>query len=154
MRDKKIAFEAVELWAEDVAKENNIPFNKVTFEQLDLKLKSGKNIPKDKPLAAKTNARQQAIVFKNESWFNACLDEGINLVGIDRVLELMQKGLTIANEYKTNEAQMLKNKAEAKTLIAQSFLEIFDKTGVEMIHSCDDAEVRVIYSDLKAKSAL
>lgn len=152
--EPQIAYETVDLWAEDNAKAEDMPYKKVSQAELAGRIAkrsnygSGVNAEKE---PAKGNSRKQAVIYKNPLWFNACLDEAIKAEGIDRVVDLLQKGLTIANKWKANEKQMIKKNAEAKHLTAVSLLNVFKKTGISVINTVDDEEIKAIYTSLLDK---
>jgi hypothetical protein len=140
--DDKIAFETVDLWAEDIAKEHGGTYEKTTKAELDFLLKNG---------SARTYkaARVSPTILNNKSQFRAEMKTAFTHVTPKRLKEVINDGLFLLDQLVNDKEKQEEARLSSKQALADSLFRIYQDSGVEMIDTVNDDEVKTLYNKLK-----
>lgn len=145
------AYEIVDLWAEDMAKELGIPYHHITYEDLSKMLAAG-----SRKLNGYTNALKivgkEKVSLGHLGYFRKDVKKAFALEGFAKVKEVIEDGLKVLNELETNRARVEKNSSKAKVDVARAMYNTFVDTGVDTSIYCNDDYIVAQYNRFKEES--
>lgn len=136
-----IAYETVDLWAEDTAKEHGVEYRKISLEHITKKLEDFKTgvLKHGQRDSVKTEPNQ--TLFNNKSLYKKEITKAFNHLGATRIREVIQDGLAYLNEIEKEKEKLEKNTNKAKLAVAKGMYNTFVDTGVDTSKFCNNDEI-------------
>lgn len=152
-----VAWETVDLWAKDRAKERgDCDYTPIPKFELLKRISEGSNrkhraTNKSKP--APNKSRDQAVMFTNLLWFNAAMDQAIINLGLKRVEDIIDQAKDILNTERSTIEEKERKKNEGFRIIASALWNAYKLSGVDMEHTIVDVNVKREYKAVKKEMA-
>lgn len=143
----EIAYETVDLWAEDLAKKEGIKYNKKTFEELKDKLqRSVDGLPKIIDTSSIKSNLSNIKLFKME------MRRAFKKYGADKIREVLKEGTKLLGELQREKVKIEKNSGKAKAAVALAMYQTWVDTSVDTSIYCTDDEIVNEFNRLKSES--
>lgn len=142
LHSAEIAYETVDLWAEDIAKEHNIPYHRTSFEELSERIADVKAGRKTKWSSPKTEKpKTPTSNLGNIKFFKFEINRAFKEFGADKVRACLKEGSKRIGELERERIKVAKNSNKAKLAIAQAMYTTFIDTGVDTSVYCNDDDI-------------
>lgn len=141
--DAQIAYETVDLWAEDKAKEMNCPYQKSTFEQLSHRLATAVSgtLRKGHTIGPTKDKHTTKSNLGNIKFFKMEMRRAFKDFTADKIREVIKEGSKLLNELQREKLKVERNSGKAKADIAKAMYLTFVDTGVDATQWCTDSEI-------------
>jgi len=143
-----IAFQTVDLWAEDIAKEFDAEYRRTTLKALTARLHSDnpKEFATKKPMDRKGKALD---MLNNKTQFRVQIKKSYITYSATRIREVIKDGLAYLNSMEKEQQRIEKNLGKAKSDIARSMYTTFVDTGVDTSVYCNDETIVKEFKELQ-----
>ncbi len=140
-----IAYEIVDLWAQDRAKEFGLKYIQVSKADLLKAIESGTN---RKPSTLSKTVDRKSILG-NKKYYKDEIKKQFSTLGYERMKEVIREGTAFLNELERERNKIAQNTGKAKTNVAQAMYQTYVDTGVDTSVYCNDEEILIIFNALK-----
>lgn len=150
----QIAYDTVSLWALDKAAELEMTtFVMPSKEALDKRILGlGKSVNLgNKALTVNLGESKYTAMFKGKGYARAALKNAIQDLGIDRVKGVMLDLVEHLDQFEIEYNDQAQKQEDANKTIAQSLFDVCKSTGIDMSASINNADVLMIYNQLKTQ---
>lgn len=132
----ELAYETVDLWAEDVAKETGYEYKKVTLKELLIRMDSAwtKPSPTNQDNTAKSN-------LGNIKFFKMEMRRAFKFYNIDKIREVLKEGTKLLGELQREKLKIERNSGKAKLAVAQAMYHTWVETSVDTSIYCTDENI-------------
>lgn len=136
-----VAYEIAEDWAARKAVEMGCEFREIPKKVLDSRIRSNSSY--------RSNQEPHSWdEFNNKKFAHKLINDGIKKYGVTAVKERLHYFIEYFDEVAAEAIKAEKIIVEANTLLAKAMVDVFEKTGIDMLNSIQDDSVRAIYQEL------
>ncbi len=143
--DPDIAYDTVELWAQDRAKEFGLKYIPVKKAHLLSCIETG---PTRKPYTLAKVVDRKSLL-SNKKYYKDEIRKQFVSLGFERLKDLFKEGTALLNELERERNKIAQNTGKAKASMAKAMYQSFVDTGVDTSIYCNDEEILIIYNALK-----
>ncbi len=149
-----IAFQTVDLWAEDKAKEMDLEYHRTTPDKLAQRLadlingRPVKSIKKNKPKTRSTSIIGHSLYFKSE------IKKAFPTVTAKTIRRVIAEGLKLLDELEINLVKTQENSSKAKSDMARAMYNTFVDTGIDTSIYCNDTDIVNEFKQLQLERKL
>jgi len=140
VHDPDIAYQTVDLWAEDVAKALGYEYVKTSQDVLQKYIDNNEARPYGSSSGGKKITGNKSILA-NVMYFKAELNRVFKERGFEKLTELLETGTAHINTLEADRKLKTKNLDTAKKNMAVSMYQTYLDTGVDMSEFCNDEEI-------------
>lgn len=137
--EPEIAFETVDLWAEDKSKETGVPYTKTSFKELQKRLID--NSTGTLKRGSKVTSPSIKSNLGNIKFFKMEMRRAFKEFGADKIREVLKEGTKLLGELQREKLRVQRNSGQAKTNIARAMYQTWVDTGVDTTIYCNDDEI-------------
>ena len=145
-----IAYQTVDLWCEDIAKEFDIPYDKETQANLIKMIEGGTR--EAKPTDGITTGVNRSIL-SSQKYLKAEINRAFDAMGYERIKEVLKIGNLHLDSLERDRHNRIRNLGKAKTNMAKSMYQSYLDTGVDMSEFCNDDEIVKEFNSYRLESA-
>jgi hypothetical protein len=143
--EPEIAYETVDLWAQDRAKEFGLKYIPVSQAHLLSCIETGAN---RKPYT-QAKAVDRKSILGNKKYYKDEIRKQFNTLGFERMKEVFKEGTALLNELERERNKIAQNTGKAKTNMAEAMYNTYKETGVDTSLYCNDEEILIAFNSLK-----
>ena len=148
VHDPEIAYQTVDLWAEDLAKLHKLTYKKKTKSELLTMIKNGgSRSPKTETDGISTGNNRS--ILSNKKYFKAEIGRVFEAIGYERLTEMFKVGTDHLNEINDEHQSRVENLSKAKEAMAQTMYQSYLDTSIDMSEFCSDEEIVNRFKALK-----
>lgn len=155
-RGADIAYETIELWAQDRIDKHSIKDVKIPSVEFLLERISAPTQPRAKTdstniktITPVTNKDQFAIhAFSSMNVFRGMMRTVYREYGAERCTSVLNDGIRVLKDLAKEDREHAKNQSKADTLLAKSLFDVFKQTGISMTSQISNNEVLSQYQEL------
>lgn len=142
----ELAYETIDLWAEDTAKENDLEYRKKTLKELKERLQRSID---GKPQLATIKIPEAKSNLNNIKFFKMEIRRAFKSFNVEKITVVLNEGLALLDELETERVRVAANSGKAKTNIAKAMYLTWVDTGVDATVWCTDEEIINEFNRLK-----
>lgn len=137
--EPEIAFETVDLWAEDKAKETGVPYTKTSFKELQKRLID--NSTGMLKRGSKVTSPPTKSNLGNIKFFKMEMRRAFKDFGADKIREVLKEGTKLLGELQREKLKIERNSGKAKISIALAMYHTWVETSVDTSIYCTDEKI-------------
>lgn len=158
VHDAEIAYQMVDLWAEDAAKETGYKYVKTSQAKLQKMIDTGSARPygassgnEKRPTDGISTGTNRSLL-SSQKYLKAEIKRVFSTIGYERLKELFKIGNKEIEMYERERNNRVRNLDKAKENMAKSMYQTYLDTGVDMSEFCSDDEIVKEFNKLQLQA--
>lgn len=149
---KDIAYEMVDLWAEDISKEFDVPYHKKTKRELISKITTVRGYKRRVKPSDGISTGENRSLLSNKLYLKTEINRVFDVIGYDKLKDILKLGNEHLDTLEVDRSDRIKNLGKAKENMAQSMYLTFIETKVDTSSYCNDGDIVKRFNELKAEA--